>query len=53
MPIVAIEMNYDCSKQIDANQATQTPGTGYTLQFANPLNSTDVRAILFPPAAPR
>jgi hypothetical protein len=41
-PIVSVESNYDCSKSIAANQATQLPGTGYYLQFANALNSTDV-----------
>jgi hypothetical protein len=42
--IIAIENNYDCSKEITQDQANQAAGTGYTIQLANPLNNTDVYA---------
>ncbi|KAI5994907.1 hypothetical protein F5J12DRAFT_856539 [Pisolithus orientalis] len=42
--IIAIQENYDCSKTITQQQSTQPAATGYTVQFANPLNSTDVYA---------
>jgi hypothetical protein len=42
--IIAIENNYDCSKEITQDQSNQPVGTGYTIQFANPLNNTDVYA---------
>lgn len=42
--IIAIEQNYDCSKTITQQQSSQTPSTGYTVLFANPLNNSDVFA---------
>lgn len=45
--IIAIEPNYDCSKTITQQQASQPPSTGYTVLLANPLNSSDVRAFSF------
>ncbi|KIM64895.1 hypothetical protein SCLCIDRAFT_1213000 [Scleroderma citrinum Foug A] len=42
--IIAIEPNYDCSKTITQQQASQPPSTGYTVLLANPLNSSDVYA---------
>jgi hypothetical protein len=42
--IVAIENNFDCSKTITQDQANQAPGTGYTIQLANPFNETDIYA---------
>jgi len=44
MAVVAIENNFDCSKTITQDQASQAPGTGYTIQLANILNQTDVYA---------
>ncbi|QRV89774.1 dual-specificity kinase [Ceratobasidium sp. AG-Ba] len=35
--------NYDCSKTIVPGEQLK-PGTGYTMQFANPFNNTDVFA---------
>ncbi|KAH7924942.1 hypothetical protein BV22DRAFT_1034639 [Leucogyrophana mollusca] len=40
--IIAVQYNYDCSETITQQQASQAPGTGYTIQLANTLNSTDV-----------
>lgn len=40
--IIAIEQNFDCSKTITQQQESFAVGTGYTIQFANPLNNTDV-----------
>jgi len=45
--IIAIEQNYDCSKTITQQQSSQTPSTGYTVLFANPLNNSDVRSFSF------
>jgi len=39
--IIAEQPNYDCSVLFTPNF---TPGTGYTILFVNPLNSTDVWA---------
>jgi len=44
LAILAIEYNYDCSKTITQQQSAQPAGTGYTVQLANPFNSTDVYA---------
>jgi len=46
--IIAIENNFDCSKTITSDQVNQAPGTGYTIQLANTLNSTDVYAQSLP-----
>lgn len=40
--IIAIEQNFDCSKTITQQQESFAVGTGYIIQLANPLNSTDV-----------
>ncbi|KAG1732982.1 hypothetical protein EDB19DRAFT_1639994, partial [Suillus lakei] len=40
--IIAIEENYDCSTTITQQQSAQPATTGYTIQFANTLNSTDI-----------
>jgi len=42
--IIAVEDNFDCSKTITPDQANQPVGTGYIVQLANTLNSTDVYA---------
>ncbi|KAG6878180.1 hypothetical protein C0992_008515 [Termitomyces sp. T32_za158] len=42
LAILSIENNFDCSKTITADQLNAAPGQGYTIQLANPLNSTDV-----------
>ncbi|CAL1709006.1 unnamed protein product [Somion occarium] len=42
--IIAIENNFDCSKTITQDQASQAAGSGYTILLANPLNSTEVYA---------
>ncbi|PSR72739.1 hypothetical protein PHLCEN_2v11434 [Hermanssonia centrifuga] len=43
--IIASENNFDCSQTTTAAQQLNFPvGTGYTIQFANPLNNTDVYA---------
>jgi len=44
LAIIAVENNYDCSKTVTPQQSSQSAGTGYTVQLANPLNSTDVYA---------
>ena len=42
LAIIAVETNYDCSKEITPQQQTAPAGTGYILQFTNTLNETDV-----------
>ncbi|KAL4068463.1 hypothetical protein V8B97DRAFT_1918584 [Scleroderma yunnanense] len=42
--IIAVQENYDCSKTITQQQSAQPASTGYTVQFANTLNSSDVYA---------
>jgi hypothetical protein len=44
LAIISIENNYDCSKTITEQQVTQPAATGYTIQFANILNGTDIYA---------
>ncbi|CDO75760.1 hypothetical protein BN946_scf184921.g36 [Trametes cinnabarina] len=44
LAIIPQEPNYDCSKLITKDQINQGPGTGYTIQFANPFNETDIYA---------
>lgn len=44
MAFIAIENNYDCSKTITPEQTNQPAGTGYVIQLANTLNSTDIYA---------
>ncbi|KAG6859643.1 hypothetical protein C0995_006326 [Termitomyces sp. Mi166 len=40
--IIGIQNNFDCSKTITADMLNAAPGTGYTIQFANTLNATDI-----------
>ena len=40
--IIAIQPNFDCSEEVSPNQANLPVGDGYVVQFANPLNSSDV-----------
>ncbi|EIN08774.1 hypothetical protein PUNSTDRAFT_52260 [Punctularia strigosozonata HHB-11173 SS5] len=42
--IIAIEENFDCSKTITEQQANFTVASGYTIQLANTLNTTDIYA---------
>ncbi|KDQ60385.1 hypothetical protein JAAARDRAFT_46100 [Jaapia argillacea MUCL 33604] len=42
--VIAIQQNFQCSLLIQPNQLDFPPSTGYTVQFANVLNSTDVYA---------
>ncbi|KAF9220811.1 hypothetical protein BS17DRAFT_636556, partial [Gyrodon lividus] len=44
LAIIAIQQNYDCSETITQQQSSQPAATGYTVQFANPLNNTEVYA---------
>ncbi|KAK0228172.1 hypothetical protein IW262DRAFT_1349304 [Armillaria fumosa] len=44
LAIVAIEQNYDCSKILTQQQVSMPAATGYILQLANPLNSSQVYA---------
>ncbi|PBK77723.1 hypothetical protein ARMSODRAFT_4669 [Armillaria solidipes] len=44
LAIVAIEQNYDCSKVLTQQQVSMPAATGYVLQLANPLNSSQVYA---------
>ncbi|KAF9240447.1 hypothetical protein BU15DRAFT_87657 [Melanogaster broomeanus] len=44
MAIISIQENYDCSKLLTQQQVVQPVGTGYTIQFANILNGTDIYA---------
>ncbi|PBK96433.1 hypothetical protein ARMGADRAFT_1010096 [Armillaria gallica] len=44
LAIVAIEPNYDCSKVLTQQQVSMPAATGYILQLANPLNSSQVYA---------
>ncbi|KAK0210388.1 hypothetical protein DFS33DRAFT_1483488 [Desarmillaria ectypa] len=44
LAIVAIEPNYDCSKVLTQQQVSMPAATGYVLQLANPLNSSQVYA---------
>ncbi|CAE6382015.1 unnamed protein product [Rhizoctonia solani] len=43
LALIAIQWNYDCSKTITPGEQLK-PATGYVMQFANALNSTDVWA---------
>ncbi|CCO28951.1 dual-specificity kinase [Rhizoctonia solani AG-1 IB] len=43
LALIAIQWNYDCSKTIIPGEQLK-PATGYVMQFANALNSTDVWA---------
>ncbi|KAG5652636.1 hypothetical protein H0H81_004246 [Sphagnurus paluster] len=47
LAIISIQYNYDCSKTITQDQLQAAPGTGYTILFANPLNSSDVSPTSF------
>lgn len=40
--IIAQENNFVCSQTIGPDQINQPPATNYTIQFANPFNSTDI-----------
>ncbi|KAG6907566.1 hypothetical protein DXG01_008403 [Tephrocybe rancida] len=40
--LIAIQDNLECSKTIQEDQSPLPPGKGYTIQFANPLNQSDV-----------
>jgi len=42
--VIAIQENYDCSITITQDQANQPVGTGWSVIFANPLNSSDAWA---------
>jgi hypothetical protein len=42
--IIAIEENYICSQEITQDMSNQPPAVNYTVQFANPLNNTDIYA---------
>jgi len=44
LAIIAVQYNFDCSKTITQQQSAQPAGTGYTVQFASTVNSTDVYA---------
>jgi hypothetical protein len=43
--IVALVNNADCSHTITTQQANLTPGTGYTLIFADPINVNKIYAV--------
>ncbi|KAI0702018.1 hypothetical protein C8T65DRAFT_579375 [Cerioporus squamosus] len=43
-PFISQQNNFDCSKLITKDQVNMPPGTGYTIQLANPFNLTDVYA---------
>ncbi|CAE6516171.1 unnamed protein product [Rhizoctonia solani] len=43
LALIAIQWNYDCSKSMTPG-AELKPATGYVMQFANALNSTEVWA---------
>ena len=42
LAILAIQQNADCSITVSQDVVNQTPGPGYTISFANPINNTDV-----------
>jgi len=42
LPIIAIEQSFNCPQLITTQLANPPPATGYTIQFANPLNNTQV-----------
>jgi hypothetical protein len=44
LAFIAQQDNTDCSKLIDKTQINQTPATGYILQFADVLNSSNIYA---------
>jgi len=46
--IVALVPNADCSHTITTQQANLTPGTGYTLVFADPIDQTKIYAVSQP-----
>ncbi|EJD05417.1 uncharacterized protein FOMMEDRAFT_144982 [Fomitiporia mediterranea MF3/22] len=42
--IIAVQQNFDCSRTLTTQQANLQVSTGYKLQFANSINSTQVYA---------
>ncbi|TFK41784.1 hypothetical protein BDQ12DRAFT_678488 [Crucibulum laeve] len=42
--IIPNQNNFDCSKTITADQASQAPGTGWFIRLTNPVNETDIFA---------
>ena len=44
---IAQQNNFDCSKLITKDQINLNPGTGYTIQLANPFNETDVSVYIY------
>ncbi|KAG1732974.1 hypothetical protein EDB19DRAFT_1639953 [Suillus lakei] len=42
--LIAVQENNDCSEGITQQQSAQPAGTGYTIQFASTLNSSDIYA---------
>ncbi|KAF9525450.1 hypothetical protein CPB83DRAFT_818627 [Crepidotus variabilis] len=40
--IIAEQQNYQCSLTVTQDKANQAAGTGWFVQFANPINNTDV-----------
>ncbi|KAG1726406.1 hypothetical protein EDB19DRAFT_2028408 [Suillus lakei] len=44
LAFIAVQENFDCSESITQQQSAQPAGTGYTIQFASTLNSTDIYA---------
>ncbi|KAF8872500.1 hypothetical protein BD779DRAFT_1572482 [Infundibulicybe gibba] len=44
MAFIGVQNNFDCSKSITPDQVNQTPATGYTIQLADTLNSTNIFA---------
>ncbi|KAL5514300.1 hypothetical protein ACEPAG_2388 [Sanghuangporus baumii] len=44
LAVVAVQQNFDCSRTLTTQQVNFTTGTGYTVIFADPINSTNVYA---------
>jgi hypothetical protein len=44
LAIIAVQDNFDCSETITQQESAQPAGTGYIVQFASTLNSTDIYA---------
>ncbi|KAG1732971.1 hypothetical protein EDB19DRAFT_1732364 [Suillus lakei] len=42
LAIIAVEENYNCATTITQQQSAQPAATGYTIQFANTLNTADI-----------
>ncbi|KIY47122.1 hypothetical protein FISHEDRAFT_45945 [Fistulina hepatica ATCC 64428] len=42
--IIAVQENYDCSKEVTQQQADQPAATGYSILFTNPLNTSQIWA---------